>query len=107
MHRMRHTMATKLAKGGASCSTIMGVVGWSSYSAMVGYVGIDEEDKERGYTEAMERADEKDAHQPESQVLTLAEVFERTRKCEIAGLVSFLWQRGVKANFHATLQIPL
>jgi integrase len=84
MHRMRHTMATKLAKGGASCSTIMGVVGWSSYSAMVGYVGIDEEDKERGYTEAMERADEKDAHQPESQVLTLAEVFERTRKCEIA-----------------------
>ena len=37
IHRMRHTMASRLAHAGADYSTIQGAGGWKTASAMVGY----------------------------------------------------------------------
>jgi integrase/recombinase XerC len=41
-HRLRHTMASNLASGGASVSTIMGAEGWKSPSSMLVYTKTDE-----------------------------------------------------------------
>jgi integrase/recombinase XerC len=57
-HRLRHTMATNLAAGGASLSTIMGAGGWKSASSMLVYTKSDEVNARRGYDEAMRRINE-------------------------------------------------
>jgi integrase/recombinase XerC len=55
-HRLRHTMASRLVRGGADASAIMAIGRWASFSSMLGYSQVDEETKSRGYHEAMERA---------------------------------------------------
>jgi integrase/recombinase XerC len=48
-HRLRHTMASNLASGGASIPTIMGAGGWRSVSSMMVYTKSDEAKARRGY----------------------------------------------------------
>jgi integrase len=80
IHRMRHTMATRLAKGGANYSTIMGAGGWTTFNAMVGYAGVDPEDSRRGYEEAMLKSEENSKLPPQTVSLTLEQYMERAGK---------------------------
>ncbi len=57
-HRLRHTMASNLASGGASVSTIMSAGGWKSPSSMLVYTKTNEANARRGYDDAMRRHDE-------------------------------------------------
>ena len=80
IHRMRHTMATRLAKGGANYSTIMGAGGWTTFNAMVGYAGVDPDDSRRGYEEAMLRSEAASRLPPQTVSLTLEQYIERAAK---------------------------
>lgn len=73
-HRLRHTMASNLASGGASVSTIMGAGGWKSVSSMLVYTKNDEANARRGYDEAMRRLNEK-ANAPTSKRILSPEEF--------------------------------
>jgi len=77
IHRMRHTMASRLAKGGATASTIMQTGGWKTYSAMEGYTQVDEEDARRGYTEAMARFAQLSEGTPQTMTLTFEQYLAR------------------------------
>ena len=55
-HRLRHTFATNLAKGGADAMTIRGLGGWKSFQVMEGYVETNNESVGRGYHAAMKTA---------------------------------------------------
>jgi len=63
-HRLRHYMATSMARGGADAQAIMAQGGWVTASAMCGYAEVDPTQAARAYNEAMERA------RAESQVPT-------------------------------------
>jgi integrase len=78
IHRLRHTMATRLAAGGADASTIMGAGGWTTYTAMVGYTAVDPEESRRGYEEAMRRFAESSERTPQTVTLSLEQYLERT-----------------------------
>jgi|GEM_PF-1081620 len=80
IHRMRHTMATRLAKGGASFNTIMVAGGWKTPSAMIGYTALDPEDARKGYEEAMQRVVEGARKSSETTTLSLDELLSHTRK---------------------------
>jgi integrase/recombinase XerC len=80
IHKLRHTMATRLAAGGADASTIMGAGGWKTYTAMAGYTAVDPEDSRRGYEEAMRRAAESLQSTPQTVALSLEQYLERTHK---------------------------
>jgi integrase/recombinase XerC len=80
IHRLRHTMATRLAKGGANTTTIMGAGGWTSASAMAGYTKIDPEDARRGYDEAMRRASMAKDVGSIKQTLSLSEFLNLSNK---------------------------
>lgn len=69
-HRLRHTMASNLASGGASVSTIMGAGGWRSPSSMLVYTKNDEANARRGYDEAMRRIEEREVTSTTKRVLT-------------------------------------
>ncbi len=69
-HRLRHTMASNLASGGASVSTIMQAGGWKSPSAMLNYTQPDPELARRGYFEAMAKADAREKDQPSREVIS-------------------------------------
>ncbi|ADW67173.1 tyrosine-type recombinase/integrase [Granulicella tundricola] len=58
-HRLRHTMASRLASGGASFPTIMAAGGWKSPSSMMHYTKVDADQARHGYDQAMRRAEEK------------------------------------------------
>jgi integrase/recombinase XerC len=79
IHRMRHTVASRLAKGGADYATIMGAGGWTTYSAMVGYAKVDSEDSRRGYEEAMQRSQESPKLLPTTVSLTLEQYLEQAK----------------------------
>lgn len=70
-HRLRHTMASNLASGGASITTIMGAGGWKSPSPMLGYTKIDMDLARRGYDEAMARAYERQQKRVRPQTMSL------------------------------------
>jgi site-specific recombinase XerD len=72
-HRLRHTMASNLASGGASIATIMGAGGWRSVSSMLIYTKNDEGRARRGYDEAMRRANEQADVGTSKRVLSLDE----------------------------------
>lgn len=55
-HRLRHVMASRLARGGANAAAIMALGRWATYSTMCGYAGVDEETKVDSLHRAMERA---------------------------------------------------
>jgi integrase/recombinase XerC len=80
IHRMRHTMASRLAHAGADYSTIMGAGGWTTLPAMAGYAAVDPEDSRRGYQEAMDRFHEAAKLPPQTITLTLEQYLERAGK---------------------------
>lgn len=55
-HRLRHTMATRLANNGADFATFMAVGGWVTPESAAGYTDLAQDVVDRGYREAMERA---------------------------------------------------
>jgi integrase len=57
-HRLRHTMSSNLANGGADVSTVMAIGGWSTFKAMSGYTKIDDSVAQSGYEAAMKKAKE-------------------------------------------------
>jgi integrase/recombinase XerC len=80
IHKMRHTMASRLAHAGADYSTIMGAGGWTTFGAMTGYAAVDPEDSQRGYQEAMDRFHETTKLPPQTITLTLEQYLERAGK---------------------------
>lgn len=70
-HRLRHTMATNLASGGAAVTTIMKAGGWESVSSMLLYTQVDPELARRGYDEAMARPYSRE-QKPRREVLSPA-----------------------------------
>jgi integrase len=72
-HRLRHTMASNLASGGASVSTIMGAGGWKSVSSMLVYTKNDEANARRGYDEAMRRVNERASISTTKRILSYEE----------------------------------
>ena len=84
-HRLRHTMASNLASGGADASTVMAMGGWDSHQAMANYTRVDAGAARRGYDEAMRRAKEQKQTAPRRRVLTPEELLKR--KTSKGGLV--------------------
>ena len=52
LHRLRHTLASKLASNSAGASTVMKALGWISPTSINGYVKIDEESKKQNFVNA-------------------------------------------------------
>ena len=77
IHRMRHTMASRLAKGGADYATIMGAGSWTTYTAVVGCAKVDPEDSRRGFDEAMARFQASEKLPPENVSLSLQQYLAR------------------------------
>jgi integrase/recombinase XerC len=75
-HRLRHTMATNLCRGGADASTVMASGGWKTCTAMLNYVRIDEEQARHGYAEAMKIAYERKMAEPRIRTLSLQELLD-------------------------------
>lgn len=78
-HRLRHTMGTRLAAGGADAAVIMGVGGWVDPDTMAGYVQVNPQQVMNGYQAAMQRAEQIKAEAPKTRVLTPKEVLELRR----------------------------
>lgn len=78
-HRLRHTMGTNLAAGGADAAVIMGAGGWVDPNTMAGYVKLNHEQTRRGYEEAMRRVEQKQHDAPTSRVLSPMEVLQLRR----------------------------
>jgi integrase/recombinase XerD len=78
-HRLRHTMATKLAEGGADVAVLMSNGGWSNRDTMSGYVKVNQGQVKRGYEEAMRRAECQEREAPRTRVLTPQEVLQIRR----------------------------
>jgi site-specific recombinase XerD len=76
-HRLRHTMATKLFRGGADIHTVMAAGGWTSAEAMGMYVLVDVDTARRGYDEAHRRLAEAKHFFPSKTVLSPAEFLAR------------------------------
>lgn len=70
-HRLRHTMASNLASGGASIPVIMASGGWRSVSSMMIYTQNDIAVARRGYDEAMRRHDEQSTTSTSKEILSL------------------------------------
>jgi site-specific recombinase XerD len=76
-HRLRHTMASNLARGGASIPTIMSAGRWKSVSSMMIYTKNDEVKARRDYDEAMRRAYEQAENPTSVSILTVDEFLSR------------------------------
>lgn len=79
MHRLRHTMASRLAKGGATAIVVMASGGWKTFDAMTGYTDVDQEDARRGYDQAMQAAVHRNRAKPSRSTLSLEQLQERLR----------------------------
>lgn len=73
-HRLRHTMGTNLAAGGADVAVVMAAGGWVDPDTMAGYVKINPEQAKHGYEEAMRRAEQQHCEAPKTRILTPQEV---------------------------------
>lgn len=78
-HRLRHTFASRLHRGGADPNTVMAAGGWESCSAMEGYVKADVDAGRRSYQEAMRIATAVKQIPPSKKAITPAELLERKR----------------------------
>jgi integrase/recombinase XerC len=76
-HRLRHTMATRLFRGGADTHTVMAAGGWTSAEGMSKYVLVDTDTARRGYDEALRRLAEAQHSAPSTTVLSPAEFLAR------------------------------
>jgi integrase/recombinase XerC len=74
LHRLRHTMATNLVRGGADMKTVMANGGWKSYDAACGYAAPDLQVARRGYHDAMRRVQAKKRAPRATRTLTPAEL---------------------------------
>jgi integrase len=54
-HRLRHTMATRLVRGGADYAALMSIGGWVTNTSAAGYAKVEDEVAERSYRETMAR----------------------------------------------------
>jgi integrase len=79
-HRMRHTMASRLANGGADAATIMAVGGWKTFEAMCLYTQVDEGVARRGYDEAIQKDRALRHSAPRKKSLSITELLELKRK---------------------------
>jgi len=77
IHRLRHTMATNLIRGGADMITVMASGGWGSYDAACGYAAVDRHVSQRGYENAMRRVQVKKKAPRTTRTLTPAELVTR------------------------------
>jgi len=76
-HRLRHTMATNLVNAGANTATTMAAGGWTDYQAMCSYAAVDPRVSQRGYEDAMRRAQEQKMAAPSSIRLSPDEYLKR------------------------------
>jgi integrase len=65
-HRLRHTMASRMVRGGADCAAIMSQGGWATSEAMMGYAQPDPDRARRSYNAAMDEA-RSQAHTPKQR----------------------------------------
>jgi integrase len=81
-HRLRHTMSTNLANGGADVNTIMKCGGWTTFEAAMVYTKINEDRARTGYVDAMRFVREAKPAETRKKTLTMAELHERRKqKC--------------------------
>jgi integrase len=80
LHRLRHTMATNLVRGGADMKTVMANGGWKSYDAACGYAAPDLQVARRGYHDAMRRVQAKKQTARQTRILSPAELLTRKSK---------------------------
>jgi integrase len=70
-HQLRHTMASKLASGGANAATVQAIGGWASGKAMERYIKVDDSVVQRGYESAMKRSKEERTQKKPAQRVSL------------------------------------
>ena len=103
-HRLRHTMATTLVNAGCGMSTTMAVGGWIDAQTMLGYAAVDPKVVQRGYEEAMRRAQEQKASETRTLVLTPAEYLRRRQiqavKGQLAGDARHADKEGLRVGDH-------
>jgi integrase len=58
IHRLRHTLTSNLASGGADGTTLMTCLGWVSPSSVEGYTRLSEEAKVHGFVTAMDKVEQ-------------------------------------------------
>jgi integrase/recombinase XerC len=58
IHRLRHTLASNLASGGADDNTLMTCLGWVSPASVDGYTKLDENAKKIGFVNAMDKVEQ-------------------------------------------------
>jgi integrase/recombinase XerC len=58
IHRLRHTLTSNLASGGADATTLMTCLGWVSPSSVDGYMKLSEHAKVTGFVNAMAKVDD-------------------------------------------------
>lgn len=82
-HRLRHTMASRLAEAGADAATVMGSGGWTTFTAMEHYAKVSSEAHRTEYSEAMRRADEQKSAETAKRILSPAELLARQPKAAL------------------------
>jgi integrase/recombinase XerC len=76
-HRLRHTMASKLASAGADAATVMAAGGWKNCNVMSGYARVDANTVRHGYDKAMRQAQDQKEFARCKKVLSPADLLAR------------------------------
>jgi len=80
IHRLRHTMASRLVAAGADAATVMAAGGWRTYETMAGYARVDPQQSQRGYDEAIRKSRfDKTTENKTTKVLSLPEVLQQLK----------------------------
>lgn len=82
-HRLRHTMATRLASVGADAATVIATGGWTTFKAMEGYAQVAGETTRNEYQEAMRRAEEEKLFESTTRTLSPEELLTRRAKAAL------------------------
>lgn len=82
-HRLRHTMASRLASVGADAATVMTSGGWTTYKAMEGYTQVADEATRNEYREAMRRTELEKCFEPTIRMLNPEELLTRRAKTAV------------------------
>jgi integrase len=78
-HRLRHSMASNLASGGADANVIMAQGGWATFEAMAGYTRVDDDLAQHGYAEAAKLARQRKKSKPTKKSLSLDEYLDHAK----------------------------
>lgn len=76
-HRLRHTMATRLASGGADAATMMANGGWATFEAMKVYTEVRPDAVRDEYQSAVRRAQEEKQCETSTKILSPADLLAR------------------------------